>query len=62
MKYKCHDCAYKLDWQEGKLKYPICIRRIDMTTEQGKLECEKPGVCPHKVTHRDIDDIVYGGR
>lgn len=60
MNYRCHNCVHKLDFVDDNNKFIVCNRIIvfgyvlpNMMIEWGRLECLKPGVCPHKITPKE---------
>lgn len=61
MKYRCHGCFYKTDWEDDTGKFPICERMCIMSFEEAKAECVKPGVCPHRITHEEAKQYIYDG-
>lgn len=56
-KHKCFDCFYKTDWKDETHEFPICERGW-LSYQEAKYECEKPGPCPHKVTHEELLTII----
>jgi hypothetical protein len=55
MKYRCHRCFFKTDWEDNTGKFPICERMHIMSLEEAKAECAKPGVCPHYTTRKEAE-------
>lgn len=55
MKYRCHRCFFKTDWEDDTGKFPICERMHIMSIEEAKAECLKPGVCPHHTTRKEAE-------
>lgn len=60
MKYRCHGCFFKTDWEDDTGKFPICERMYIMSFEDAKTECIKPGVCPHRMTHKEAERYLDG--
>lgn len=55
MKYRCHNCFFKTDWEDDTGKFLICERMHIMSIEEAKAECLKPSVCPHKITRQEAE-------
>ena len=54
--YKCHSCYWKDTHHVNDKSYQICKRKLDMA--EAINECSKPGVCPHYITHKEVEKIV----
>lgn len=61
MKYRCHGCFYKTDWEDDTGKFPICERMYIMSFEEAKSECKKDGPCPHHMTLKEAERYIYDG-
>lgn len=55
LKYRCHGCFFKTDWEDDTGKFPICERMHIMSFEEAKAECVKPSVCPHHTTSKEAE-------
>lgn len=64
MKYKCLGCFYMTNWEDDAGQFPICERKYNISFEEAKAECKKPGPCPHYMTLKEairyLDGIAEG--